>query len=324
MQTFGGAQSASLAQVDLHIATPHLNGKQELAGGVTQVPAPSQVDAGVSVIPLAGQLAAPHGVPCAYSWQAPAAHLPFVAQVPVMLTQVWAGSGLFTGTLVQVPIVPDSAHDRHALAQAVAQQTPCAQLPDMHSARSEQNAPGGFRPHELPTHTLPGEQFASRAHAPKHLLPLQAYGTHEMSLGATHVPVALQVDSGVYLLLAQRSGAQTVPGLCRRQPPAPSHFPSVPQVDAGWVAHMFRRSSLPFGTGRQEPIDDGSAQLRQAPAHAWSQQTESTQWLLAQSAAAVQGWPFAFLPQLPLWHTRPATQSLSLAQRLMHAPSAHL
>jgi hypothetical protein len=91
-----------------------------------------------------------------------------------MLTQVWAGSGLFTGTLVQVPIVPDSAHDRHALAQAVAQQTPCAQLPDMHSAPAEQNAPGGFAPHELPTHTLPGEQFASRAHAPKHLLPLQA------------------------------------------------------------------------------------------------------------------------------------------------------
>jgi len=91
-----------------------------------------------------------------------------------MLTQVWAGSGLFTGTLVQVPIVPDSAHDRHALAQAVAQQTPCAQLPDMHSPPAEQNAPGGFRPHELPTHTLPGEQFASRAHAPKHLLPLQA------------------------------------------------------------------------------------------------------------------------------------------------------
>ena len=174
MQTFGGAQSASLAQVDLHIATPHLNGKQELAAGVTHVPAPSQVDAGVSVIPLAGQVAAPQGVPCAYSWQAPAAHLPFVAQVPVMLMQVWAGSGLFTGTLVQVPIVPDSAHDRHALAQAVAQQTPCAQLPDMHSPPAEQNAPGGFNPHELPMHTLPGEQFASRAHAPKHLLPLQA------------------------------------------------------------------------------------------------------------------------------------------------------
>jgi hypothetical protein len=145
-----------------------------------------------------------------------------------------------------------------------------------------------------------------------------------MASGATHVPVALQVDSGVYVLLAQRSGAQTVPGRCRRQPPAPSHFPSVPQVDAGWVEHMFRVSSSPFATGRHEPRVAASAQLRQGPAQAWSQQTESTQWLLAQSTAAAQGWPFDFLPQLPLWQTRPATQSLSLAQRLMHAPSAHL
>jgi hypothetical protein len=52
-------------QVDLHAATPHVNGKHELGGGVTQTPAPSQADAGVSVMPVDGQLAAPHGVPCA-------------------------------------------------------------------------------------------------------------------------------------------------------------------------------------------------------------------------------------------------------------------
>jgi len=46
--------------------------------------------------------------------------------------------------------------------------------------------------------------------------------------------------------------------------------------------------------------------------------------LLAQSPAAVHGWPFVFLPQLPLWQATPVTQSLSLAQRLMHAPLAHL
>jgi hypothetical protein len=62
-QTFGGAQSALEPQVVRQAAVPHLKGKQELAGGVTQTPAPSQVDAGVSVMPLAGQLAAPHGVP---------------------------------------------------------------------------------------------------------------------------------------------------------------------------------------------------------------------------------------------------------------------
>ena len=59
----GGAQSASAVQVDLHAAVPHLNGKQELCGGVTHAPAPSQADAGVSVMVFAGQLAAAHAVP---------------------------------------------------------------------------------------------------------------------------------------------------------------------------------------------------------------------------------------------------------------------
>ena len=89
-----------------------------------------------------------------------------------------------------------------------------------------------------------------------------------MALGATHVPVALQVASGVYLLFSQCSPAHTVPGRCRRQPPAPSHLPSVPQVEAAWVAQVLRGSLLPFETGVQVPSDAASAQLRQAPVHA--------------------------------------------------------
>jgi hypothetical protein len=69
-------------------------------------------------------------------------------------------------------------------------------------------------------------------------------------------------------LLPQRSAAQTVPGRQWRQPPAPSHLPSVPQVEAAWVAHMLRGSSPPFATGVQVPSAAGSAQLRHAPAHA--------------------------------------------------------
>ena len=64
-QTKVGAQSASAVQVDLQAATPQRNGKQEVAGGVTQAPAPSHDDAGVSVTPPAGQDAAAHDVPCA-------------------------------------------------------------------------------------------------------------------------------------------------------------------------------------------------------------------------------------------------------------------
>jgi hypothetical protein len=97
----------------------------------------------------------------------------------------------------------------------------------------------------------------------------------------------------------------------------------VPQVEAGCIWHMFRMSSPPFATGRHVPRFDGSAQDRHGPTHAWSQQTLSTQWLLAQSPAAVHGCPFVLLPQLPFWQAIPAMQSLSLAQRLMQAPSLH-
>jgi len=63
--TAGGAQSASAAHAARQAAAPHRNGKHEPAAGVTQAPAPSQVEAGVKVAPPAGQLAAPQGVPCA-------------------------------------------------------------------------------------------------------------------------------------------------------------------------------------------------------------------------------------------------------------------
>jgi hypothetical protein len=71
------------------------------------------------------------------------------------------------------------------------------------------------------------------------------------------------------------------------------------------------------------PIDEGRAQLRQAPPHALSQQTPSTQKLLTHSPAAAHGCPLGFGPQLPFSHTCPATQSASLAQRAMHALSLH-
>jgi hypothetical protein len=65
LQTPGGAQSASAVHVDLHAATPQRYGKHDVAAGVRQVPAPSQLPAGVSVAVPEGQLAGLHGVPCA-------------------------------------------------------------------------------------------------------------------------------------------------------------------------------------------------------------------------------------------------------------------
>jgi hypothetical protein len=156
-------------QAALQTAPPQANGKQEVAGGVMQVPEPSHLDSRVCVVVPTGQLAPAHGVPSVCFWQAPASHFPLVSQLDgSRSTHVWVGSGHPLGTFVQMPIVPDSAQDRHALAQVVAQQTPCAQVPDTHSGPLEQNAPFGFLPQEFPRQTLPGEQFASLVQAPKH------------------------------------------------------------------------------------------------------------------------------------------------------------
>jgi hypothetical protein len=69
------------------------------------------------------------------------------------------------------------------------------------------------------------------------------------------------------------------------------------------------------------PSDEGSAQLWQAPVQAVSQQTPSTQKLLAQSEAAAQVWPFCLGPQLPLTQAMPAWQSASEAQPVPQAPA---
>jgi hypothetical protein len=239
-----------------------------------------------------------------------------------VLVQTCAGSAAPVGTFVHAPIEPASAHERHALVHAVAQQTPCAQFPDAHSPPSEQKAPLGFLPHELSTHTLPAEQLASVAHAPKHCAPLHANGMHGIASGAMQAPVALHVDSGVNTLFSQRAPAQMVPGRCRLQAPAPSHVPSVPHVSAGCAGQLSRGSCVPAATGVHTPSADGSAQLRQPPLHASAQQTPSTQNPDTHSSSAAHTWPLALRPQLPLSHAWPATQSALLVHRLTHALSA--
>ncbi len=198
VHTAGGSQSASAPQLALHAEAPQRNGKHELAAGVTQAPAPSHVEPGVKVVPVDGQLASPHGVPCANFWQAPAAHMPFVPQLAATwATQVFDGSGAPVGTSPQAPIAPGSAHDLHAAAHATAQQTPCAQKPEPHSEAFEQNAPMAFLPHELAAQTFGETHWLSFVHEPKQRAPLHANGAHGSDAGATHWPVLLHAEAGV-------------------------------------------------------------------------------------------------------------------------------
>lgn len=173
MQEAGAAQSLFVAQVALQAFVPQANGKQDDDDGTPQVPAPSQVPPGTKVVPLGRQLAPWQEVPCWYFSQAPDWHLPSVPQLCVPLSvQLPAGSGP-EATAVHCPIVPVIAQDWQAPVQAVAQQTPCAQTDDWHSVLTEQNAPIGLRPHELPVQTLPVEQALLSVQAPKQREPSQ-------------------------------------------------------------------------------------------------------------------------------------------------------
>ena len=165
---------------------------------MTHVPAPSQLALAVNVVPPVGQVAATHDVPWAYLWQAPAAHLPLVPQLAAPWSpQPPAGSGVPVGTAVQRPSDPVSAHERHDPVQAVAQQIPCAQVAERHSALVEQEAPLGLSPHELAVQTFPLEHSAPVAQEAKHFDPLQLYGAHVMASGAAQLPLASQLAAGV-------------------------------------------------------------------------------------------------------------------------------
>lgn len=55
------------------------------------------------------------------------------------------------GIGAQVPVEPVSAHDMQVPAQAVMQQTPCAQCPDPQSESAEQVVPSPFLAQLPPT-----------------------------------------------------------------------------------------------------------------------------------------------------------------------------
>ena len=174
VQTAGAAQSAFELHVALQAAAPQVKGAHDVAAGWTHVPAPSQLAPAVKVAPPVGQVAARQEVPWTYFWQAPPAHLPLVPQLAAPWSlQLPAGSGIPVGTSVQRPSAPASAHERHEPVQAVAQQIPCAQVADEHSALSEQEAPLGLRPQELAVQAFPVEHSALVAQAAKHFDPLQ-------------------------------------------------------------------------------------------------------------------------------------------------------
>jgi hypothetical protein len=95
---------------------------------------------------------------------------------------------------------------------ALAQQTPCAQKPELHSAPAPHVAPIGFLPQLMllqlfgDVQSVLDEQLVRQA-----LLVPHWYGSHADGVDVRQVPVPLHVRAGVKLEPVQRAAAQVVP-----------------------------------------------------------------------------------------------------------------
>jgi hypothetical protein len=145
------------------------------------------------------QASVPHNVPETASRQAPApSQKPSVPQVEVVLGAHCARGSRPAGTLVQAPALPPIAHDRQFPVQAVAQQTPCAQNPELHSVLAAQLAPRGLLPQLPLLQVLPPAQSASVVQVVLHCpVVAQENGTQDWLAMVTQVPRPSQRPANV-------------------------------------------------------------------------------------------------------------------------------
>lgn len=97
------------------------------------------------------------------------------------------------GTLVQIPALPLSAQDLQSPSQAVMQQVPCAQKPELQSLSAEQPPPIGFLPQLPAVQVFPVVQSALVAQLCLHCPAVpQRYGAHDWAGVPTQVPLPSQ------------------------------------------------------------------------------------------------------------------------------------
>ena len=86
--------------------------------------------------------------------------VPSLPQLAAPASVHWLSGSWPLGTLVHVPRVPATAHERQVPVQAPMQQTPCSQNPELHWAGAVQVAPIGSRPQLMPLQVLGDAQSA--------------------------------------------------------------------------------------------------------------------------------------------------------------------
>jgi hypothetical protein len=243
---------------------------------------------------------------------------PSVPQAAAPLSVHWFSGSWPVGTLVQVPTVPVSAHDWHVPAHAALQQKPCAQNPDRHWVAVAHAAPWAFLVQLPPLQVNGATQSVSAVQVVLQADVPHANGSHAELVAVWQVPVPLQVRVGVNVDPVQAAATQAVPLAYRRQAPAPSQNPSVPQAAAPLSVHWLS-GSWPAGTLVQVPTVPVSAHDWQVPVHAALQQKPCAQNPDVHWPAVVQAAPAAFVVQLPPLQLKGETQSASAVQVVLHA-----
>jgi hypothetical protein len=319
------AQFALVVQVFVHEVAPQMNGVQFVVVAVGQLPAPSQLAAAVAT-PFA-QLAARHEVVAGALAQAPPA-----AQAPVLphggaATQ--RESVVPAASAEQVPLVPPVLAAEHAVqapVQAVLQQNPSTQLPEVHWLAAVHAVPfAAFAVQVVPEQKSPEMQSVSAAQLVLQAVAPHTSGVQLVVVAAGQLPAPSQLAAAVATPFAQLAARhEVVEGALAQAPPA-AQAPVLPQGGAA----AQRVSVVPAASAEQVPLVPpvlAAEHAVQAPAQAVLQQNPSTQLPDRQSVAAVQAVPLALqaappvqVTHPPALHRAPAAQSVFVEQVVVHA-----
>jgi len=177
MQAPPGAQSLFDAHVVLHVVAPHAYAPHDVGLAAGQLPAPSQVRAGVCVVPLHDSL--PQLVPAAQRRHAPTpSHMPSRPQLVLASGAHSLSGSVPPGTGRQMPsgwLVLLIAHATQAPTHADSQHTPSMQNRLAHSPAAAHAAPFAFAAtHEPDEQMLPSAQSLLDAHVVLHAVAPQA------------------------------------------------------------------------------------------------------------------------------------------------------
>jgi hypothetical protein len=209
--------------------------------------------------------------------------------------------------------------------QAVEQQTPCAQKPELHIAGAVQAAPFGSLPQLMLTQLFGDTQSAAvlvqvvlHAVAEPHW-----YGSHSVLVTDRQTPAPSHVRCGVRVEPTQVPAAHCVPPAQKRHAPAPLHMPSSPHDVAAVARHWLAgEGAVPLATLLHNPRLPAIAHDLQAVSHTWLQQYPCAQKLDVHSPGVVHAAPFGLRVQMLALQMLGAMQSVAAVVQLVRQAPA--